>query len=447
MSVRVLESPTHELRICYRDPALLKSAVRNPRTHSPKQVDQIAASIRQFGFNNPVLLDDEDRIIAGHGRVAAAKRLKLSEVPVIRLSHLSPAQRRAYALADNRLAELAGWDESLLALELQELSVLEVDFELEITGFEGAELDGYLGLAVADGELDPELDQIPEAAGPAVSRPGDRWILGEHVVLCGDARDPAAYAALMAGDQARMVFTDPPYNVAIDGNVGGKGRIARREFVMASGEMSEAEFTTFLTEAHTAMTSVLVDGAIVFSCMDWRHIGEQLAALKAAQLTLKNLVIWNKTNAGMGQFYRSQHELVFVTKHGRAKHTNNFGLGETGRHRPNVWTYPGVNTFRRGRDEELALHPTVKPVALVADAILDVSRRGEIVLDPFGGSGTTLIAAERTGRRARLMELDPLYVDAICRRFQAITGVEAVLEGTGQGFAAVAAERVTSEGD
>jgi DNA modification methylase len=432
--------PLARLSVTDRAVSALRPSPRNARTHSKKQITQIAASIRRFGFTCPVLVTGEGVILAGHGRVEAARVLGMMSVPTIRLDHLTPAERRAYALADNRLAELAGWDTELLALELQELSGLDLDFDIEVTGFEGAELDGLLQ-ARGEGELDPILDQAPEARGPAVTRPGDLWLLGPHRLLCADARDGASYAALMQGEQARMVFTDPPYNVPIDGHVGGKGKIARRDFVMASGEMRPSEFTAFLTQALNGMAGVSMDGSIHFVCMDWRHMGELLAAGSAAYAELKNLIVWVKTNGGMGAFYRSQHELIFVFKKGGAPHLNTFGLGEGGRYRTNVWSYPGVNSFRAERDDELAMHPTVKPVAMVADAIKDVSRRGDVVLDAFGGSGTTLIAAEKTGRKARLLELDPLYCDVVCRRWAALSGQGAVLEATGRTFEETALAR------
>ena len=430
---------TLRLKIAYRKVGDLKPYAGNARTHSDKQIAQIAASIRQFGFTNPVLIDDADGIVAGHGRVAASRQLGITEVPVIELAHLSEAERRAYVIADNRLAELAGWDRDILAIELQALSELDLDFDLEITGFETAELDLLLDGPDAD-EADPDDDISDIEIGPAVTRPGDIWLLGEHRLICGDAQKPEIYAALMKSDRARAVFTDPPYNVKIGGHVCGSGAIQHREFAMASGEMDVAGFTAFLENALGAMANVSVDGAIHFVCMDWRHMPELQAAGDKIYSELKNLVVWKKSNGGMGTFYRSQHELVFVYKVGTAPHTNTFGLGDTGRYRTNVWDYPGVNSFGANQ-KDLALHPTVKPVALVADAIKDVTKRGEIVLDGFGGSGTTLLAAERTGRIARLVELDPLYCDVICRRYEAITGQRALLDGTDQIFNNVAIDR------
>lgn len=407
--------------------ASLKPYATNARTHSKAQVKQIAASIARFGFTNPVLIDDEHGIIAGHGRVLAAKSLGIAEIPCLRLSHLSAADKRAYILADNKLALNAGWDRELLALELQ--SLVEESYDLELTGFSLGEVDLILDEAR---EASPETgdgrdDACPEAAvGAAVTRTGDVWRLGRHFLLCGDACDPESYAKLLEEEKADAVFTDPPYNVPIDGHVSGLGRTRHREFALASGEMSEAEFTAFLKKALGPAAGSCRDGAIAFVCMDWRHIDELMRAGREVFSEFKNLCVWNKTNGGMGSFYRSKHELVFVFKVGEAPHTNTFGLGDGGRYRTNVWDYAGVNTMKKGRMEELAMHPTVKPVALVADAILDVTKRGDIVLDPFGGSGTTLIAAEKTGRRARLIELDPLYCDVILRRWQAFTGKQAI---------------------
>lgn len=430
------------LKITYRKTGDLVPYAGNARTHSEKQIAQIAASIRQFGFTNPVLIDEEDGIVAGHGRVAAARQLGLAEVPTIVLGHLTPAERRAYVIADNRLAELAGWDREILKIEFQALAEMDLDFELEITGFETAELDLLLDDSAGEDAADPADEAPAPEPGPAVSQAGDVWCLGPHRLICGDARDPATYAALMGTDRARAVFTDPPYNVKIDGHVCGSGTVKHREFAMASGEMDAAAFTAFLEASLGAMAAVSLDGAIHFTCMDWRHMAELQAAGRKVYSELKNLVVWAKTNGGMGTFYRSRHELIYVWKVGTAPHVNTFGLGETGRYRTNVWDCPGVNSFGANQ-KDLALHPTVKPVALVADAIKDVTRRGEIVLDGFGGSGTTLIAAERTGRVARLVELDPIYCDVICRRYAALTGVAPVLEATGELFSAVTEARAT----
>jgi DNA modification methylase len=437
-------SALNDLAITYRPVAGLKPYARNARTHSLAQIKQIADSMERFGFTNPILIDDDDQIIAGHGRAAAAKLLGIQEVPTVRLAHLSPAEKRAYILADNRLAEKAGWDKEILAIELQGL--IDDDFAVELTGFSMPEIDVILEDAEdAKREASGPENEIPEPLpGPAVSRLGDRWSLGGHELLCADAREDSSYVRLLLGRKAELVFTDAPYNVRIQGNVCGLGRIHHPEFAMASGEMSQDEYTRFLETAFDCLARHTVDGFIHYHCMDWRHTDEMVTAGKKAYSELKNLCIWNKTNAGMGSFYRSKHELVFVWKSGTAPHINNFELGQHGRHRTNVWDYPGVNTMRAGRLEELAMHPTVKPVGLVADAIRDCSRRGGLVLDPFCGSGTTLIAAERTGRKARALEIDPIYVDVAVRRWQTYSGKPALLTPHNEPFELVA-ERRTSE--
>jgi 16S rRNA G966 N2-methylase RsmD len=412
----------------------LKPYRANARTHSRKQIRQIADSIKRFGFTNPVLVDNGGEIIAGHGRVAAAKLLGLNEVPTLRLSHLSAAEKRAYVLADNRLAEKAGWDREILAIELQGL--INLNFEVELTGFDMGEIDIILDDAEdAKGEAAGPEDEVPQPLpGLSVSQPGDLWLLGKHRILCGDALDNSAYERLLDGEKAEFIFTDPPYNVPIHGNVCGKGAIRHREFEMGSGEMSKEVFTGFLRAVFGHLVVHSKDGSIHDICMDWRHIAEMLAAGNEVYSELKNVCVWAKTNAGMGTFYRSRHELVFVWKSGTCPHVNNFELGQHGRSRTNVWEYPGISAMRVGRLEELAMHPTVKPVALVADAIKDCSRRNGIILDPFLGSGTTVIAAERSGRRARGIEIDPSYVDVAIRRWQTFTGKVAILAATGRCF-------------
>jgi DNA modification methylase len=409
----------------------------NARTHSKKQVAQIAESIKRFGFTNAVLISDDNMIIAGHGRVEAARLIGLTHVPVRRLSHLSKDEVRAYILADNKLAENAGWDRDILAIELQAL--IDIDFDIDLTGFSTTEIDLTLGGADLLKGPDPVLDrEEPLLGGLAVTKPGDVWLLGRHRLLCGDARNGEDVLRACGGEQVSLLFTDPPYNVPIDGHVSGLGKARHREFEVASGEMDEAAFTQFLTDSLRAAASQMKDGAIAYVCMDWRHMRELLAAGHAAFDELKNLCVWNKTNAGMGTFYRSKHELVFVFKKGRAPHANNFGLGDSGRYRTNVWDYAGVNTFSATREEDLSMHPTVKPVALIADALCDCSKRNDLVLDLFGGSGSTLIAAEQCGRRAALVELDALYCDTIIRRFERVTGERARLEATRETFAEVA---------
>ena len=433
--------------------ASLRPYLGNARTHSKKQIRQIADSIKQFGFTNPVLVGENGEIIAGHGRVEAAKLLGLEKVPTVRLAHLNAAQRRAYVLADNKLALNAGWDRKLLAIELQGL--IDIDFDVELTGFSSTEIDLVLDEAGEGSPNDPTdvWDEIPLSTNDpatAITRTGDVWCLGRHRLICGDARDRVVFDLVMGHERADLIFTDPPYNVPIDGHVTGLGRIRHREFAMGVGEMSAEAFTSFLrlTLGHAA--ALARNGSIAFVCMDWRHMGELLKAGQAVFSELKDLCVWNKTNGGMGTFYRSKHELVFVFKVGAA-HANTFRFGDSGHHRTNVWDYAGVNTLRVGRSEDLAMHPTVKSVALVAAAIKDCSKRGEIVLDPFGGCGTTLIAAEKTGRLARLIEFDPAYCDTILRRYERVTGKQAKQAASGMSFEAIAKERaappVAEEGE
>lgn len=434
--------PPRLLNVANRPVSSLQLDARNPRTHGTRQIRQIARSIEAFGFNVPVLIDAQDQVIAGHGRVLACRHLGWTEVPTIRLDHMTPEQTRAFMVADNRLSETSAWDDQLLAETLRDLSLLELDFDLEAVGFTMGEIDLRIESLSDPPTATPDPADIPcpIATGSAVTQLGDLWLLGRHRLLCGNALDEAVHAQLMAGKRAAMVFTDPPYNVPIAGHVSGLGAIEHREFAKASGEMNPAEFTTFLTSALGLLVKHSRQGSIHYVCMDWRHLTELLAAGAATYSEFKNLCVWAKDNAGMGSLYRSQHELVLVFKAGRGAHRNNVELGRNGRHRSNVWRYPGVNSFGRSTDEGnlLALHPTVKPVALIADAILDCSARGEIVLDPFLGSGTTLIAAERVGRRCYGLELDPLYTDTIIRRWQALTGDAAVHVASGATFDSVA---------
>jgi DNA modification methylase len=379
-------------------------------------------SIKTFGFNAPVLIDAELRVVAGHGRVLAARQLGLSDVPTISLEHLTPAQAKAFAIADNKLAENATWDDGLLGQQLRELSGLDLDFSLDVTGFEIGEID--LLIEGVDQRPD-EDDVVPEpVSGPAVCRLGDLWQLGPHRLYCGNALEDGAYQALMGEERAAAAFADLPYNVRIEGHVSGLGAVHHREFAMASGEMDEAAFAEFLQQTCRLLAKYSRDGSLHYLCMDWRHIHELLSAGKQVYAELKNICVWAKDNAGMGGLYRSAHELVAVFKHGRARHRNNVQLGKHGRDRTNVWDYPCARSFSRASDEGnlFGLHPTVKPLRLVADALLDSTARGEIVLDPFLGSGTTLIAAERVGRICRAIEIDPLYADTAIRRWQAYTG-------------------------
>jgi len=426
--------------LMYRPVDALRPYEGNARRHSKAQVRQIARSITEFGFTAPLLVDEAGTVLAGHGRLEASKLLGLTDVPVVLVNDLSEAQKRAYILADNKIAENATWDQTKLALELQSIIELEPDFELTITGFETGVIDSTLQILNGGDEEDSINDLVLPDPARAVSKLGDLWLLGPHRLLCGDARDASAYERLMAGERAHVVFTDPPYNVPIAGHVMGKGAHQHREFAMASGEMSEAEFVAFLGGFIELLAAFSTDGAVNFICMDWRHLQPLLTVGDAHYSELLNICVWNKSNGGMGSLYRSKHELVAVFKAGKGPHVNNVALGRHGRNRTNVWDYAGLNAPVAGRDRALALHPTVKPVPLVADAIRDCSNHGDLVLDPFCGSGTTLIAADKTGRLARCMEIDPLYVDAAIRRWERATGQKALHADTGQPFGVAAAE-------
>jgi len=393
----------------------------NARKHPRKQVQQIATSIQTFGFNVPIVVNGRNEILAGHGRYQAALLLGLETVPCLRVDHLTEVQERAFRLCDNRIAEGSTWDGDLLGQELAAI-VAATSMEVDVTelGFTLAEVDVAIEGMAPQEPNDPADDVLPEAPLRRCE-PGDIWQLGPHRLICGDVRDPGVLDALMEGWRARMVFTDPPYNVPVDGHVSGRGRIRHREFAMASGEMNRAEFSRFLGASLGALAGASLDGAIHFVCIDWRHLDEMLAAGAQVYGGLKNLVVWVKDRGGMGSFYRSRHELVCVFKLGDGAHVNGFELGQHGRYRTNVWEYRGVTSGGPKRLDDLAMHPTVKPVQMIADAIRDVSWRGEIILDGFGGSGSTLIAAEKTGRVARVVEIDPLYCDVILARWEAVS--------------------------
>jgi DNA modification methylase len=435
-----MEAYMSDFRIEQLQIAALKPNPRNARLHSQKQLHQIAASIREFGFNSIVVIDEDGVILVGHGRVEAAKLAGLTALPVLRITHLTAEQKVGFSLADNKIALNADWDLEQIKLLLRELSAQELNFDLEVTGFETAEIDLHIDGPTVAVKAD-RSDAVPEPQNVAVARLGDLWQLGEHRLICADACDKAAYAELLNGEQARIVFTDPPYNVPIDGHVSGLGGVKHREFQMASGEMTSAEFQRFLNTVFANMTEVSLDGALHFICMDWRHMAEVMSAAQGIYSGMKNLCVWNKNNGGMGSLYRSKHELVFVYKVGIGPHINTIELGKNGRYRTNVWDYAGVNTWRAGREADLEMHPTVKPTALVIDAIKDCSRRDDIVLDAFSGSGTTIIAAHKSRRRARAIELDPLYIDVAIRRWQTFTGQAATMAITGETFAEVEERR------
>lgn len=416
----------HHLKIDEVAISALKPYARNARRHSKAQVKQIAASFEEFGIINPIIVDENNNILAGHGRLEAAKSTGIALVPVIRVTGLSEGQKRAYRIADNRIAETAEWDFAILAQELKDLSDPAFEIDVTVTGFEMGAIDVMIGEHAPSAVKDEADVQAPiDPDRPVITKPGDLWTLGNHQVLCGDARDINHFERLLEAHVADLVFTDPPYNVAIDRFVCGLGSVSHDEFAMASGEMSGAEFRGFLGAITANLADATRDGSIHYICMDWRHIEDLLAAGREAYAELKAICVWNKSNGGMGSLYRSKHELIAVFKKGSVPHINNIRLGKHGRNRSNVWEYAGVNSFGEERDN-LAIHPTVKPVKLVEDAILDCSDRGDRVLDAFCGSGTTIIAAERAGRRGFGLEIEPKYVDATLRRYRALTGEEPV---------------------
>ena len=421
-----------ELNIAYRPIAEIKPYPGNPRNHSRKQIGLLARMMDQNGFVAPIQVDENGVILAGHGRLLAAKKLGLATVPTITIGYLSEAEKLVQRIGDNQLASLSSWNQDALRIELGLVTLHDPDFDLELTGFDIGTIE--IMLDQADTAADEPEGLATPATGPAVCAIGDVWELGRrHRLVIGDATLREPYLALMGRTRARMVFTDPPYNVPIAGHVSGKGKVKHREFVAASGEMDVAEFTRFLTASLTNMARFSTDGALAYVCMDFRHLGELYEAGAAAFDQLINLCVWVKSNAGMGSPYRSQHELIAVFKRGHLQHVDNIALGKHGRNRSNVWQYPGMSSFSATREAELAMHPTVKPLPLVVDAILDASRKDDIVLDPFAGAGTTALAAEQTGRRARLLELDPLYGDVIIRRCEA-AGIKAV-DHAGRSFA------------
>ena len=422
----------------------LKPLDNNPHLHPRQQHRKLRRNLEFNGLVCPIVVDGRMRIVDGVMTVEEWAELGHDDIEAIVLHGRSDEELRALRLSLNRLSEDAKWDPKKLKAEFEAL--IELDFPLDLTGFETVEIDHAVSFAdPSTGVVEDAPKTVDPNAAP-VSRVGDLFLAGKHRILCGDARDGEAVKRLMAGETARVVATDPPYNVPIKGNVSGLGKASHREFAMASGEMPSEAFEGFLHAFLMGTTACLVDGGLVYTFMDWRHLPELFAAYARAELTPMNLCVWAKTNAGMGTFYRSQHEMVLIGKHGTAPHTNNFELGKKGRSRSNLWTYRGMNVVGRERDELLKVHPTVKPVAMFADILKDVTAPGEIVLDPFLGSGTTVIAAEETGRRCFGIELDPLYVDAIIRRFEDFTGQPVVHAETGLTFDQLRHARQSEEG-
>ena len=438
------------LNVEYVDIQNIKIYASNAKMHDDKQIQQIAKSIEQFGFNNPLLVDENYELIAGHGRLEAAKLLKMSSVPIIRLTHLSSAEKKAYRIADNKLTENGRWNEDLLKLEFSEIEKLcfdtNEDFSLDITGFSMPEIDLIIQGAPKPSKIDAELNSLPYVPeDELISEPGDVWLLGSHRIICGDSLKAETFDTLMQGKKASMIFTDPPYDLPVK-NICGQGKIKHKEFAFASGEMNEQEFVDFLKNSMKNLAENSVSGSVHYICMDWRHILEIVTASKSVYEKMLNLVVWCKQNGGMGSFYRSQHELIFVFQKGKASHINNVELGKHGRYRTNVWNYAGVNSF--GHNQAcLKLHPTVKPVEMIEDAILDASKRGDLILDAFLGSGSTLMAAEKTHRICYGVEYEPLYIDTIIRRYFSLTGIWAVHGSTGLTYDQILQERKEKKND
>lgn len=406
---------------------MIKPYSKNPRVHNAKQIEKIKNSIMQFGFTAPILVDKENNIVAGHARYEAMKMLNAVQIPTIQLENLTPEQIKAYRIADNRLAEDAQWDSDILKIEFKEL--LELDFDITDTGFEIPEIDSLTIELIGDENKQDEdkevyslLDSIPQKV-----KKNDLWILGEHKIFCGDTLDPDSFKCLLMTEKAEIIVTDPPYNVKIKGHVCGNGKIQHTDFKMASGEMTESEFMDFTQKFMENLRESSTDGSLHYIFIDWRGLKTFLTAGEQYD-ELKNICVWDKTTGGMGSLYRSQHEFVCVFKNGKNPHINNIQLGHNGRYRTNVWSVKGMNVQNKQAQELFKLHPTVKPVGLLSDILLDASSPGGIVLDCFGGSGSTLIACEKTKRKARLIELDEKYCNAIIYRWEKLTGRKAELK-------------------
>lgn len=402
--------------------AAVRPYAGNARKHSRRQVQKIVASIREFGFTNPILVDASGEIIAGHGRFEAAQKLGLWQVPTIRLTNLSEIQKKALRLADNKIALDSEWSLESLKLELGDLSM--TDFDIGLTGFDSIEVDRLITPTIEFGD---QFDDDPEPPSDPTSWPGDIYALGDHLIACRNALDITAFRDVMGDRSADMVATDPPYNVKIAGHVSGNGKAKHTEFAMASGEMSTDQFRVFLETVLQLSKQFSRDGALFYVFADWRMIALLITLCENLFSKMLNLLVWAKSNPGMGSFYRSGHELIAVFKNGDAPHINNIQLGRMGRNRSNVLQYPGGSSFSKSRTKDLREHPTVKPLAMIADLIRDATKPGDLVLDPFGGSGTTMLAAEATGRKAVLIEIEPKFVDVTIRRFQEMTGIEALL--------------------
>lgn len=437
--VMINNAPSLPDRVECISPDLLTENPNPPKPNNRRKRRALSAFMNRVGQLVPIVIDENNRILAGNARVEAVRSLGWTEIAAVRVTHLTQAEKDAFEIADNKLPELGEWNKAVLKEMFEQIIILDPSLEIELTGFTTAEVDIILDTPSIRLDGSNADDDIIQPNPQVVARSGDVFIMGKHRLICGSALDLAVYTALLKGETVTMIVTDPPYNVQIAGIAIGQGR--HHEFVEASGEMTREQFIKFLRTMLENASSHIKDGGILFVFMDWRHVLELQTACESAGLALKNICCWVKSNAGMGSFYRSKHELVFVLKSGIAPHINNFGLGETGRYRTNVWEYAGQNSFGENRNEDLTDHPTVKPTAMFADTMRDCSKRGDIILDPFCGSGTTLLAAERTGRQARCIELDPIYIDVAIRRWMDRIGTPVTHEETGLTFEELALER------
>ncbi|MCK0530833.1 site-specific DNA-methyltransferase [Sphingobium agri] len=431
------------LAIEYVSPHSIALSRRELRKHPQSQIRELASGIGRIGFTVPLIVDERLSLVCGHARLAAAKLLELDEVPVIRLDHLTPEQLRLFAMFDNRVAEHGEWDEGALALEFAELALEDVTLDISDSGFAVAEIDAIVGRSRTAELSDLDSTQAPDETKPAITHFGDLWHCGRHRLLCGDSTHPEAIARLTQGAKIRQVVTDPPFDLPTAAFSSSK---KFGNFLMGAGEMGPTAFTDFLARFIQAAQPVLMDGAFIYAFMDHKHIAQLIAAGEQAGVSYVQLLVWVKGQAGMGSFYRSGHELVGVFRHGHSAGLNNIMLGAHGRNRSNVLSYPGVRGKGGGGATALAMHPTVKNVAMIADLLLDASAPGEAILDSFGGSGTTLIAAEKVDRTAYLCELSPGFVDVAVERFEALGDEKAILEATGQTFAEVREERSSIAG-
>ena len=432
-----------ELELIYLPPGEIQPYPDNARVHPEEQLKMIEASIAAFDFNNPVLVTPEHVLIAGHGRLEAAKKLGLERVPALVLAHLSEAQQRAYRVADNAIMLKGEWSLELLAQELEFVSAVDFDIPVEALGFEMGEIAFLIDdakSAASRGGNDEEEVVEPDRSLASVSRLGDIWQIGPHGVICGDARDRATYARLLGDRRADVVISDMPWNVPYKGHIGGLGKVQHEEFVMASGEMTREEFRGFTKDVLVLQSDFSRPGALSLQFIDWRSVADMIEVGEEVYDALINLCVWVKPNGGMGSLWRSRHELICVFRTKGARHQNNVQLGKHGRNRTNVWEYAGASSFGAERMKNLAAHATCKPVAMIAEAIKDCTNRGDLVLDAFLGSGTTVMAAHESGRVGAGIELDPHYVDVAVQRIAEVVGTEPVHED-GRSFEEVREQR------